>query len=634
VRRARVALLLVAAGLLAVAAGLALVRPPWGLETGPWFPAPDERPFRAVLWIALFWASLANAGLALVGAATAPRWARPLPPAPPWGAPPPLRTTAIVLLGLAALLAVGLRAPLASGSLWWDEIWSLTRVIRGELAPDPDEPTRLELEDRSWARTLWYYRKPTNHVAYNVAARTSLAGWRTLTGAPAEAFDEVAFRLPALVAAVLSVLAIGLLGWRAGFPRAGVAAAFLLAIHPWHIRYGVEGRAYSFLVLSTLLVCLGLAEALRSGRGRAFALAGAGILGLLWTHPFSAHFVLVLAPLGMLGVLRAPGGPARRRSLAWRWLATLALSGLVFAQVMAPNLAQSMTWPDVWNEDRNALRQAVDWWGETATGISVRCAPDDRPDDPYPCLARRAEAQPWVTPLVWGVLPLLAAFGLARVVRRGGPAGVPLAATVVAVPVAILAAEAEHLLFYTRFAIFGLVPVVLGLALGADGLAAAAARRVRRPALAPALLAAGLVAFQLLVVAQSRLLLTRPYAPTGDVARALAARTPPDPTASLRVGYGLGGGALKTYDPWVRYTHDPGGLRAAMREAQRSGRPLYVVHGYEHFNRRSHPEGFVLLDDPALFEEVERLYGIEGQFRHRILRWTGSPPPPAGERAP
>jgi hypothetical protein len=227
---------------------------------------------------------------------------------------------------------------------------------------------------------------------------------------------------------------------------------------------------------------------------------------------------------------------------------------------------------------------------------------------------------------VWGVLPFLFVLGLFRLARRDQPARYPLLATVLAVALSILWVDVQGQLFYTRFAIFGLVPVVLGFALGADALAAAAARRLHLRALAPALLGLGLGGFQVLVAAQTHLLLTRSYAPTGEVARALAARLPADPQASLKVGYGLGGGALKLYDPWVRYTDERQGLVDAMHEASARGVPLYVVHGYEAFNRHAHPEGFELLDDPALFEEVERLYGIEGQFRHRILRWSGRLP--------
>lgn len=626
VRRARLQMALLAAGLLAIAAFLALWRPPWGLETGPFFPAPEARPFRATVWIALFWASLANAGLAALGAATAGRWARPLPAAPPWTRAPRASRTLVLLLVLAALLALGLRWPLSGGSLWWDEIWSLTRVMRGFVEPDPEDPARLVLDDRSWARTLWYYGKPTNHVLYNLTSRAGLTLWRAAGDLPPEAFDERVFRAPALAAAGLAVLAMGVLGGRAGAPRAGVAAAFLLAIHPWHLRYGVEARAYSFLVLFALLACLGLLEALRRGRGRDFALAGGSILGMLWAHPFSAYFVLALAPLGLVGALRAPGPPARRQGLAWRWMATVTLAGMAFVQLMAPNLSQALTWENVWEEDRHALQQSVDYWGETATGISAGCSADDTPADPYPCLDRMEEGSSWAAPVIWGLLPLLTALGLARVLRRDGPARYPLAAAAIAVPITVLLVDAQGQLFYTRFAIYGLVPVVLGVALGADAVADRLARMLRRAWLAPLLLALALGAYQLLVLEQTRLLLTRPYAPTGATAQALRADTPEDPAESVLVGYGLGGAALQLYGPWIRYADTRAGLEEALREAAARGVPLRVAYGYESFNRGRNPGGFELLDDPRLFREMARLHGIEGQFRHRVLRWTGRLP--------
>jgi hypothetical protein len=68
--------------------------------------------------------------------------------------------------------------------------------------------------------------------------------WRLAgeTGAASEAFDEFALRAPAWLAAIASVVLVGLLR-DLGFPRAGPVAAFLLALHPWHVRYGADGMA-------------------------------------------------------------------------------------------------------------------------------------------------------------------------------------------------------------------------------------------------------------------------------------------------------------------------------------------------------------------------------------------------------
>ena len=63
-----------------------------------------------------------------------------------------------------------------------------------------------------------------------------------------------------------------------------------------------------------------------------------------------------------------------------------------------------------------------------------------------------------------------------------------------------------------------------------------------------------------------------------------------------------------------------------MRNAHASGKPLFVALGYEALNRANVPDGFELLDDPAVFAEDSKRDGLEAQFTYRILRST--------ERAP
>ena len=144
---------------------------------------------------------------------------------------------------------------------------------------------RLVFAPTPWLDTLWKYRQPTNHVAYSVAARISLAGWRAATGAERSAFDEVALRLPAWLAAWPRSSLLGLLVRALGFPAAAPAAAFLLAIHPWHLRYGADGRGYSFVVLATLASALFLLRALREDRWRFWLAAAASQALMLWTLP-------------------------------------------------------------------------------------------------------------------------------------------------------------------------------------------------------------------------------------------------------------------------------------------------------------------------------------------------------------
>src|SRR4051812_49427323 len=149
---------------------------------------------------------------------------------------------------LAILACLALRLPLASKSLWWDEAWVVQQVSHGKWRPDPKHPDDLRFMAHDWKRCAFYYQKPTNHVPMSLAQKASFNIWRQLTGAPREEFNDLAARVPALIASCAAVLLLALLLRSWGRPGAGIAAAFILAIHPWHIRYGVDARAYALVV--------------------------------------------------------------------------------------------------------------------------------------------------------------------------------------------------------------------------------------------------------------------------------------------------------------------------------------------------------------------------------------------------
>ena len=159
-------------------------------------PGPGQSRIHTVL-VGLWWAAALNAALCALLLATSGAWAAPRPPGGGRAAPRVrLGRSGVLAILAAAALAGALRWPLAHGSVWWDEAWSLRNVLVGNVDPDPADPTRLAFKRASWIETLWYYRAPTNHVAYSVAARVSLGAWRAATGAEPMAFDEFAFRLP------------------------------------------------------------------------------------------------------------------------------------------------------------------------------------------------------------------------------------------------------------------------------------------------------------------------------------------------------------------------------------------------------------------------------------------------------
>ena len=126
---------------------------------------------------------------------------------------------------------------------------------------------QLAFRHVTWQQTFWFFEKP-QHQLHSIITRVVLDSWRTVARPMGLGFREDIARLPSYSAGILSVGAIALLLWRLGFPTAGVLAAFLLVIHPWHIRYASEMRAYSFMMFVVPLGYVFLTDALHTGYWR------------------------------------------------------------------------------------------------------------------------------------------------------------------------------------------------------------------------------------------------------------------------------------------------------------------------------------------------------------------------------
>ena len=59
---------------------------------------------------------------------------------------------------------------------------------------------------------------------------------------------EWVVRIPAWLGGVGAVCMLGVLLRRVISPLAGVLAAWLFALHPWHIRFASEARGYSLML--------------------------------------------------------------------------------------------------------------------------------------------------------------------------------------------------------------------------------------------------------------------------------------------------------------------------------------------------------------------------------------------------
>lgn len=177
-----------------------------------------------------------------------------------------------VILAMAA--GAWFRVPAMSHSLWNDEEYAMRRFAHGEWKTTEGGK---EFVPVTWSDTLFEAHNGNNHLLNSLLDRVSLSTWRAFSkGAKASDFDETALRMPSLIAGLLTIALVAMLGWEFGLPWVGIGAGWLLALHPWHIRYSAEAKGYSLCVFFVCLALLGLVRALRHNEWRHWAMFAIG----------------------------------------------------------------------------------------------------------------------------------------------------------------------------------------------------------------------------------------------------------------------------------------------------------------------------------------------------------------------
>ncbi|MBW2240698.1 MAG: hypothetical protein JRH01_01830 [Deltaproteobacteria bacterium] len=522
-----------------------------------------------------------------------------------------------VLLVLAAMVSLGvLAAPRLSHSLWDDEVSSVYRSIAGGWRVDSrtGEP---HYDKARWSDTFWYYRKPNNHVPHSILARGTV---KIPEKRPDRRVSETAVRMPAFVFGVLAVGSVAWMLWRLGFGLAGVYAAWLLALHPWLLRYAAEARGYSMAMCLSCLTITAAVSALHHGLWRRWLGFGFTQFILFWVQPSLAWFLVVLN-LGVLAsLIRLHPEPSPRRQQLTRWAGANLLGVMSALPLMAPLLPQLLVYLEeghrrVWITAaflRNVgadLVAGTDWHHGGAPL--------------YPELSAVGAAHPFLVSAVVAAIVVGLGAGALRLARAGGVQRNLMWALLLPAPVTLVFLALRGDRTYTWYFVNFLPSLVSLVALGASWLAARERGQGSLRAIGGGILVVGLVAHAWIGAPARHALRERPYFPLRE--SVALTRPNPDPRAAenKEILTASWESVPHYYDPLMHYVRQPGELEAIMKEADASDRPLFVNLGRKKMAALHSAEDMALVEDPSLFELLETFPGYKPTRTRYVYRYLG-----------
>ena len=408
---------------------------------------------------------MASVNAVVVGGAlfTLRRWfdRRPAPISEELAPPARPSRLALALAGLAVVAGVGIAIPRMDQSLWDDEIYSVRRAIWGGYFLDENE--ELEVRKLRLRDNFWYYRKPNNHVPHTLLARAALEVWAFATDPPLHFVSERVLRIPALLAGAGSIAAVAWLAWRMGFMGAGILAAWMLALHPWHSRYLSEARGYSLVMCLVSVTVVLLISALHRGTWRRWIAYGVAQFILVWTYPAILYHLVLLNLIGLLFLWKSHHGDQFRSQLT-RWIFANVTGAMLWVQLMIPNVVQFADYVKTIHKIGGVSRRWFQEFGShLAAGTQYRVSKADPGLFFYPVL----ELVSPVAVKVFGLLALVAfCLGVARLIRRGGLYAWLLAVFLLPGPLVILQSYLRDDHLYVWYVIFVLPSLALVLSIG------------------------------------------------------------------------------------------------------------------------------------------------------------------------
>ncbi len=506
-------------------------------------------------------------------------------------------------------------------STWGDEDYTVKTYIQPEVEKQADGT--LSFTARTWADVIWHGKRTNNHFGYTALAKlVHDTFFHPGTGPRDPYFSESLVRLPALVAGVLSVLA---LAWMASVWRitSGLWLILLLwVVHPWFLRFTSDARGYSMVILCLPLLFGIAGRVLQSGAWRWWLALAAVQAFCFWSY-FAVFYLLIPFQIGLLWAVLSASGPNRmnRGTQTARWLVANLLSTIIIIQLMAPLLPQLLDFIRS-NSSQIAGRMTSLWWQDAAAYFLTGTPWNEWStiNDLSICLSERRGIFFTMAVLNCALLSALLVAGLACLIQQ--PTRRWLLLPVLGAPLFFLA---HMLLAGIKPYHWYLLTYYPGCIL-LWGIAAEKCRHLRPPVFWRGLLIVAAAAFILTTHTQRHALLEHPIEPCRESVEltrsVLNPRHPAYGTDSITAGFTM---FTEAYDPGLVRFQSVEELQSLMAEARSSQRQLFINFSSRAFCEANYPELFTLFNNPSLFELVAVLPGQFDAGTREVLRMRNAP---------
>ena len=565
-----------------------------------------------------FWAAVANFGVLAALIFTSEWWAAPAPTrCPPRAIRPPKwfwpsLVAAMIFCGAAAAMRMNF-------GFAHDEDYSARRAIAGSYKLGTDG--KVSLAKLTWTKTLYFYDKPNNHVLHSILGRLCWAAWRMVAPPIDWHMKEWVIRVPAWAGGVGAVGMLGLLLRRYFSPFAGITAAWLLALHPWHIRFASEARGYSLMLCILSLMLYFWLRAIQQNEWRWWLMHSASQFALIYCYPGALYVLIVLNAATAAWLVHKIVRGLECIAIG-RWLASNCFAAVAAIQLMLPLIPQLRSYMQT-EEARFPIQ--VHWIGNAAAHFlfGVPWSKANLQNLPYPELMPHAMSHLVVFAAFLICTCGLIILGYLAMFRRPWPEG-PIVAATLLVPgfVGFAVAYLLRQSLFEWYLIYLLPGLVSGVAVGAVVAGRWLAIKSKRDwtTMLPAL--AVLISYALFSHPFRSWFCTHPVEPVKEAVLAIRGTLDPNDPKHPETLTGVLLGLDDYYDPHAKLIRTPEEFLNLLRAADEHGKPLYLMVPHPWAAAFKVPKLWRLFNESGLFTQYMFFQGVDQANDRAIARYA------------